>query len=1568
MEDEDWFTLPPAPPRRQSGVSSHSEKHRPPGLRPINDSEPDAVSRHGSLSGILAPPPPQPSKRTTDSYSAAFGDVEMSGIPPPPKRQTVSNRTRHYHKPQRSPPKPATTPRGSKPGITQDGKLEHTHNNGEECVACIVEKQQNQLEAMRHQLAHAKSEAEALREQQTALESQAPQSPTSNALHQASLQGIGDSLAFYKDQIRQLKFQVAQTEATQTNTEDLLREALQRPPMPPAVPIKDSDAQTFGLAQVDILINGERPDSEDETDSDDMPGSPKRGGAGGLDDVTKNELVNRMKTAVGSEVTNALQKSSWLFGQQTTVRDVDENRTLNPDSMTLPRLSLDSGAIHLPEEIFYEMCAAVGETQAASESQAIQVNNASTFWKLTNARIVPIDESVTSQIDQHETLRYIAKAIAPVHFCNRPIGFLFSVIIAAQQEADAAAKRQEDATTAQVHGLGNTKGMGDSSHDDDTPSFQQWIDLAKRVIVLLSKHTQCLQSHVVLFEFEDPRMFSGETQTYAPLQFAVRNGLEEIVLQICDAQDRHVSDFWECGYGLPLHEALDFGSSRENIIGYILRAAANVADDRFGLLKTNSDGDYPFYIALMKACDVPGVMDLMLDLLVKRNFKLNLKWTGYTSFDQSEEWHLLQWAAYQGVDRVFKLTRSHPDFFQKCQQGQHPPPSTPPYRGNTPLHLACMSGSVSVVNIVCHEISQLLKAPSQNIWSEMPTPLHVAAQQCHYKCIEAILDFAKDKWGWSAKVQEEILFGQLEYRTTWTRQTEEFEYSVYTLGLLTLVYRRTELAVLEGTTEDSDHVASNEDEINRLARSIEVANHQVQLFNERHPPKLRSYAESRIKKQFYPWLVFMGMVTFLAASETQWMSDFNYYSSLALENHFDSIAITNSDGVEKTADKLDNQGELVLWMHHMLEKMPETLFFTSTLPVGSTRLRQIIIANDSCSIGPSFFQKTRSGDQPCVGAVSGPRSGVIFFDWLFLTLLKSSRDDYDQYKEPLTLNSGAINRWSSSGETGEGNLISRIGFEYPGSGYVMDFDWGNETAYKQTLADFRGTPGAQYGSDTWMELGTRVLMVSTTFYNPQTDYYVLGHWVFELPPFGGVFVQTNWKSLRLLKSYNNGLDYFELIVEISLGIIVAFMFLRKCLEFRYQLKGHWEGITIRKVHTYLFGALVKVGKGDNLLDIATIAAFLAVFTLRLLIRKEGLDLETLFKEHLTPAGYLETSFYFPFTAIGSDHATRQSAFGIVLMFVYMKILVIVRLHRNVGPISIAIVQTLFNKRILYFGMILLLLLFSLSFAAYFAYGESTNEFSSLFTSLLSLFRIIFGEYWEWDRVRKGQSIYGPLLLLFMLLFGSLLLINVLTAIIFDIYREKNQQSEGSWETDLVDMQINDILHTLHRKGVRARQSDHEESGGGCSSIIESVQSSAALNRKEVEDVIEWNRALIYAKIFPKCPSLFPDTRHESKALKDWAEEERTTETRLESITETVSYSADKIEIIEKQIKDITKLLNEVHERIYPKQGGHRQDIEGTNPASSVKSPVKPNSSTPLRSGGEAGGAPHSTFSTTNMDV
>eukprot|EP01065_Artemidia_motanka_P041906 TRINITY_DN5510_c2_g1_i1.p1 TRINITY_DN5510_c2_g1~~TRINITY_DN5510_c2_g1_i1.p1 ORF type:complete len:1724 (+),score=604.60 TRINITY_DN5510_c2_g1_i1:405-5174(+) len=1413
--------------------------------------------------------------------------------------------------------------------------------------------QGQQLELLRHQLAHARTEADAARARGDRGRPAAAQGSSATEPPLPIQVARDGGAGFYREQLRKVRQSAAEQRADREYHEDLLRAALERPPQEKPPVVKDREVQTGNLDAIDIMVGLGKADSDDS--DEDGFFSHRAPVAQTFSDEAREQLVRNIKTAVADEFGHALdRRGDFLFGP-TSGPALKVNRAEHEEP------GADSGVARMhrlqtppqnAEEVFYEMCASVEDAcQTGSAQQHIQVKNARNFKELMETlgshMFWPWHESADEFFilaEANEVTRFIVHNVSPVLYGNRPIGYLLGRVWSGMKEAERDKERMQN--DAQLNRLGATgaqewpltAGNPDETaeREDAEPPFSSWIDLSKKMIVLLSqpKHLSSLNP---LFKLDD----DPSERVWAPLEFAVENKLDDVVLQICDAQERLHEDAWKVGFNNPLHYALEHGNEKANAIMHMLRAAATVPDDRFGLLlpaklrlhpkaedvfvrgeaqaAQAKDGVQPLCIAIMFAHDVSGVTDTLLNLLQKpgRHFKLNFRWLGYHE-QHKETWHLLQWCAYQGVERIFQQYHHHPDFSSL---------SLSPAQKNSfsPLHLACISGAHGVVDVLCREMGGS-RSHADALWTTAPNPFHLAAQQCHWRSIAVMLGYCKDKWGWGAELQQ-TLFGSadssiLKLDVAKLKELKEgvssavggaasgqksqqankynFEFSVYTAALLCYVKRRHDVSQETSPEKQQD-----------LHKKVNASAELVKSLNERHPSRLRDFAQSRIRQFILPWLAFILLITFFAASESQWMTDYEYYLQSALKERFTSAAAKETDDLHSIDDVLN-------WTTHTIQDIPKATSDVHAVPVGTARLRQIIMSNQSCDIGPSYFQTGSDGRPlPCAGGVSSPRAGIIGIDLLFEELLYDHRESFVQHKDPIQLASGQTSLYKSASELDSVSISSPLGFEYDGGGFVMDFDWGAD--WMTTLRDFQGCTLLANGTEVcdpsmrWLNSGTRLLVMDLTIFNPATDYYSIISWVFELPAFGGVFTTLEYNSVRLFK-YHTTFDYFVLAVNIALVIIICIWTCLTIWAIWHILKGHFSHCSnLREVPSLLYGALKKVLERDTMmLDLTILAACFTVFVLIVVIENEARTIESEFDGHLDATGHLLTNHHYHFQVIASEHVFKRAAIGFVLMLVYLKILSIVRLHRNVGPISIAIVQTLFNRKIAYFGIILVINLTALSFASFFTYGDYAKDFRSFFVSNLAMFRIIFGEYWEYDVVRQQSSVYGPLLLLCMVLFGSLLLINVLTAIIFDIYRDKNQESESNWESDIVSLQVNELMLLLHRIG----QEQQDDAPTGVQALIRRALPKAALNNQEIADVIEWNRAGVF-KTLVGGVSLFPDPAHEAKELVEFVEEDRTTDTVLRNLNEKVSSLYNRNENLEKQLKGMHKNLAEIHQRLFP---------------------------------------------------
>eukprot|EP00756_Hemistasia_phaeocysticola_P051994 Hpha_TRINITY_DN27180_c0_g1::TRINITY_DN27180_c0_g1_i1::g.29252::m.29252 len=642
-----------------------------------------------------------------------------------------------------------------------------------------LREQESELELLRHKLAHAQNDADAARAAAAGVADPLSSGQVPEFNYTSTGNKTYSDTAFFKEQLRRARQEAAAERAEREQREHLLVAALERPPQQRPPPVSHSSVQTAGLDTLDLILGDDDEDEDNET-------IKANAGGRGITEEDAAKLVANIRNAVKSEVEVVLekQKDTFFLGGVGGLRGRDNEKGEVTHDKTARRISMSrmSSMPQSAEEVFYEMCAGVAEVKALGSTQEIQVENARNFMDLMDDSLKIIlwpwgdIDDFDAMVTSHDVLRYLVQSVRPHDYCNNPVGFLFLRVLRSSKDAARDRVVQADAYQLTRQGLANVMNehsvtaprLDETEGRDEAPALSSWTDLAKKIIVLLSqpKFSPSLDPS---FTEDDPR-HPGKSRRWNALEFAVEHRLDELVLQLCDVQERLPDDAWKVGPQgkCPLHFALEHGQARASAINRMLRAAGSVPDDRFGLLyptklrlhkraeeQVQSSGMQPLYIALMFCAEVPGVVDTVMNLLQKpgRAFKINFRWTGYHE-TLKETWHLLQWAAFQGVHRIFEQYHHHPDFsghFLTAGDSQ---------KELTPIHLACISGSHEVVDIICREIGKQ-NTPTEHPWVSIPTPFHYAAQQCHWRCLAVMLAYAKDKWDWGLKVND-ILFGHTE--------------------------------------------------------------------------------------------------------------------------------------------------------------------------------------------------------------------------------------------------------------------------------------------------------------------------------------------------------------------------------------------------------------------------------------------------------------------------------------------------------------------------------------------------------------------------------------------------------------------------------------------------------------------------------------------------------------------------------------------------------------------------------------------------------------------------------------
>jgi polycystin 2 len=124
----------------------------------------------------------------------------------------------------------------------------------------------------------------------------------------------------------------------------------------------------------------------------------------------------------------------------------------------------------------------------------------------------------------------------------------------------------------------------------------------------------------------------------------------------------------------------------------------------------------------------------------------------------------------------------------------------------------------------------------------------------------------------------------------------------------------------------------------------------------------------------------------------------------------------------------------------------------------------------------------------------------------------------------------------------------------------------------------------------------------------------------------------------------------------------------------------------------------------------------------------------------------------------------------------------------------AVVRTTTDSRVMTFTFTFIIVVCSFALGFYIALGNFMSDHRSYDRALLTVIRYVFGEFTvdsDNFQARKFESVnffLGPLFFVLLLLFLSLVMLNVFIALINDVYTENLRLSEQRWQRQLMELQ------------------------------------------------------------------------------------------------------------------------------------------------------------------------------------
>jgi len=121
---------------------------------------------------------------------------------------------------------------------------------------------------------------------------------------------------------------------------------------------------------------------------------------------------------------------------------------------------------------------------------------------------------------------------------------------------------------------------------------------------------------------------------------------------------------------------------------------------------------------------------------------------------------------------------------------------------------------------------------------------------------------------------------------------------------------------------------------------------------------------------------------------------------------------------------------------------------------------------------------------------------------------------------------------------------------------------------------------------------------------------------------------------------------------------------------------------------------------------------------------------------------------------------------------------------KIGPVVGAIIKTILDKQVLIFLVCCVMVILPIFLAVHTAFTSthSRPEFSSMFTTFFTIYRLFLGD-WDFEAWYHADCLIGSVSFFFIVLILALLFLNLLTGIVGNAYGGLFEVAEKEWATE-----------------------------------------------------------------------------------------------------------------------------------------------------------------------------------------
>eukprot|EP00741_Cyanophora_paradoxa_P021290 tig00021348_g20550.t1 len=394
--------------------------------------------------------------------------------------------------------------------------------------------------------------------------------------------------------------------------------------------------------------------------------------------------------------------------------------------------------------------------------------------------------------------------------------------------------------------------------------------------------------------------------------------------------------------------------------------------------------------------------------------------------------------------------------------------------------------------------------------------------------------------------------------------------------------------------------------------------------------------------------------------------------------------------------------------------------------LGRVRLRQLRIRDDSCAVPGEFL-----GAEGTLGKCYG--------EW------GPSTED----RRPFGAGPAFEYSPGTAPPLGAAHIPGVVPGRLGGGGFVADLPT-DLAAARALLADLR--------ANRWVDWQTYAVLAEFNLYNANVGLAGVARLAFYMPSTGAIRPSLQFTTMRLRRAYS-AFDALYAILALTVALVALYYVALEVLAAR-RLR------------------LAYLANPSNYYACFMHAVMLAVIVYRCVF------------EYLVYAidWRPQDETYVDLSYAADVYGAFADLIAVVLVLAWLKTLIFIRLFPVVGPIVQAIFNTFVSPPVLTFSAVYGIVIVAFSLAMHVAFGSSVYIFRTLEWSLLTMFRITFGDFTQdMEALQQAGSVAGPLLLAAFVTAATLVLINLFIAIFTESYRRAQGMRVGQWNQSVSEL-------------------------------------------------------------------------------------------------------------------------------------------------------------------------------------